>query len=445
MRYVREIVVLLALAAGASAAASAQGGDAAARLDAYFASLAANRDFSGVVLVARGDSVLFRRAYGEASFELDAPNTPETRFRVASLTKTFTAAAVAMLAERGTLGLDDPLSRWLPGFPNGERITLRHLLLHRSGLANPDYTASFRERIGLEELVRRIAARPALFEPGTDGGYSNAGYNVLARVVEVASGVPYDVFLRREIFEPLGMTGTGSYGDFEIVRGRAEGYLPGPPPEGVVNAPWSDIGFAIGSGSLYSTVDDLHRWARAVHRERLFRRSALDYPHGWGRLGEDRKAGLEQTGLSTGFTSSLSVWFADSLYVVILGNVESAQWSKWPADVAAIVRGRPVESAPPRTVAAVRPEALRRFVGRYADGKHTIEVAEEHGHLWLYLDGWPVPKYLSPTGRPGEFVLRSDSGRVVFGEAGPDGGAGSLEWVFGEGSGTVYPRSRAGR
>jgi hypothetical protein len=190
---------------------------------------------------------------------------------------------------------------------------------------------------------------------------------------------------------------------------------------------------------MFSTAEDLIRWARAVHTERLFRRSALAYPYGWGRLGQDRRAGLEQTGLTTGYSSSLSVWFTDSLYIAILGNIESGAWGNWPTDVARIVRGERVEPAG-RRIVGPPPGANQRFPGFYATADHRIEIAERGGQLWLFLDGWPVPKYLSPTDQPGEFELRAEVGRIVFEPVGARGVAPALEWVFPEGGRVRYPR-----
>ena len=303
-------------------------------------------------------------------------------------------------------------------------------------MAIPDYKRSFDEQIDLRELVRRIASEPTLFEPGTDGRYSNAGFNVLARVIEVASGVSYTDFLRQTIWEPLGMNATG-----QDARGPREalGYLPGPPPIGLVEAPRGDFGFSIGSGSVYSTIGDLHRWARAIHRETLFSRSSLGYPYGWGRLGENRDEGLEQSGLTTGYATSLFVWFPDSLYTAILGNVEYGRWTSIPRDIARLVRGEEVEVPAIRRVGEIASGALERYAGFYTHDERRILIRTEDGHLWLYSDDWPVPKYLSPTPRAGEFEVRSDFGRIVFQPA-DHAPASALHWVFGPDSRSTYAR-----
>ncbi len=408
------------------------------RVDDYFAPIVANHDFAGAVLIARGDDILVNRPYGLADPELGVPTSTNNVYRIASLTKTFTAAAIVMLAERGSLRLEDSLSRFLPDFPGARNITILHLLRHEGGLDNPDYRDAMKERIDLRELVRRIGARPPLFAPGTQGRYSNAGYSVLARVIEIASGMSYDDFLRRNIFQPLGMTATGSVPDDTVVPGRVRGFIPGPRPAGVIPTPWSDIGFMIGSGSIMSTTGDLYRWARAVHTEHLYRRTALPYPYGWGRLGADHRAGIDQTGLGNGFTASIAIWFSDSLYVVVLGNIESARWAQWSTDLAALARGASVAMPAVRQEVPLTPALAARFVGEYATTEHSIVIERRGGSLWLLLDRWPIPKYLAPVAA-NEFELRSDFGRIVFDTTG-SGLSPQLTWVFGPDARSAYPR-----
>ena len=156
--------------------------------------------------------------------------------------------------------------------------------------------------------------------------------------------------------------------------------------------------------------------------------SALAYPYGWSRLGADHRAGLEQTGLIDGFTASMAVWFTDSLYIVVLGNIESGQWSRWSSDLAAQARGEPVTIASARREIALDTAVARRLVGRFANAEHTLDIERRSNSLWLTLDGWSVPKYLSPVSAT-EFELRSDIGRIAF-ELGDNGPSRALVWVF---------------
>lgn len=294
-------------------AAPTQGGgltdtELAAKVDAYVAPLIANHDFSGVVLIARGEKILFEKAYGQANYELNVPHTLHSKFQIASLTKTFTAAAIVMLSVEGKLNYKDPLTKYVPDFPNGDRITLLHLLAHQSGVGNVKEQALPTGTVTLEELVDLIKRQPPLFSPGSQSRYSNAGFSLLAYVVQKASGMTYAEYLRCRIFAPLGMHDTGHFPEEKLTPHRVSGYVPGPLPEGICNAPRKDLNFAVGSGSLYSTARDLHRWGIAVQTEKLFKRSSLPYPFGWGRLDRFGSKGVSQTGLINGFTSSLSIY-----------------------------------------------------------------------------------------------------------------------------------------
>ncbi|HXV74760.1 MAG TPA: serine hydrolase domain-containing protein [Candidatus Polarisedimenticolaceae bacterium] len=407
-------------------------GPLAARIDAYAAPLAARGEFSGVVLVGSRDAILFARAYGMSDYTSDAPNRLETGFRVASITKTFTSAAVLRLRDEGKLELDDRLSRFAPDFPRGDEITIRHLLLHRSGLRNPDYLEAFERSIGLDELVDRIAARGLAFDPGTDGAYSNAGYNVLAHVVERASGTTYEDYLRQTILAPLGMETTDHDGS------PARGYLPAPPPVIRVVPPEADpVGFMIGSGSLVSTAPDLWRWARAVADERIVGWKDLEWPYGWGRVEIGEHEGIEQTGATTGFMSSLLVFPDGDRFVVVLHNVEYGPWTSFGKDIAAIAFGEERAPPPAREPYALDPGSLEQYAGRYSEADTTLTVRAEEGQLRMYYNDWPIGKYLVPTSAS-RFAPLGDGGEIVFaGER--DGVFSELSWRFGD-SGTTYRR-----
>jgi CubicO group peptidase (beta-lactamase class C family) len=385
------------------------------RIDAYFASYAANADLSGVVLVGTPDSVLFARAYGEADVEQGVPNRLDTRFRVASLTKTFTAAAIISLRDEGELELTDYVGEYIPEFPHGDRITIRHLLRHESGLSNPDYLKGFDRRVTLEELVADIGSRPLLFEPGTDGRYSNAGFNVLALVIQRVTGMAYADYLKRRFFDPLEMSATGHVGSDLTTSGWARPYRAGPGPRGLVHVPGVDPSYSIGSGSLWSTAEDLLEWARAVGSNRFIDLDSVEYPYGWGRLGEEGDEGIDQTGLSIGFASSLSIQFDPAVYVVVLSNVDYSKWFTWGHDVLAMVAGEDRPGVPRRRLVPLDASTLSRYTGDYASDEGQVVHVEAHdGNLWIRRDEWPVPDFLSPVAAD-SFETRSRCGPFRFG------------------------------
>ena len=223
--------------------------------------------FTGGVLVARGDQVLFRQVHGYADRRLGKPLALSSRFRLASVSKQFTAAAILRLADEGVLSVDDPLCRWIQPCPAAwQPIRLHHLLSHSSGV--PDLMA--RPAWGLrrvtpatpDELTADSAKYGLQFAPGTKVRYNNAGYNLLGAVVQKASGKPLQDYLQQAFFGPLGMADTGYDDDAsDVVMGYANLSAGGPSEQ-----PDANVSIIFAAGALYSTLDDLLIWERALHR-----------------------------------------------------------------------------------------------------------------------------------------------------------------------------------
>lgn len=221
--------------------------------------------FTGGVLVAKGDQILFRQVYGFADRNQGEPLALDSRFRLASVSKQFTAAAILRLQDEGVLSVDDPVCRWVDPCPAAwAPVRLHHLLSHTSGI--PDLMA--RPGWGLrrvtpatpEELTEESKQYGLQFAPGTKVRYDNAGYNLLGWVVQRASGLPLRDYLRDAFFEPLGMADTGFEDDAsDVVMGYAN--LGGPPSP----QPDHNVSIIFGAGALYSTLDDLLVWNRALH------------------------------------------------------------------------------------------------------------------------------------------------------------------------------------
>jgi CubicO group peptidase (beta-lactamase class C family) len=410
----------------------------------YLAPLAQAGRLSGNVLVGTRDSILVLQSYGLSDVEAGTPNDPDTRFVIASITKTFTSAAILTLAAEERIDLDDPLARFAPDFPRAGEITIRQLLLHESGVGDPemlDWFESPESPISLEELVRKIAGRPFLFDPGTDEAYSNAGYALLAWVIQQASGQPYGQYLERSLFEPLGMSRSGLFVDPGPAPGQANGYVPAPLPQGTIRTPEIDLGLAIGSGALSSTAPDLWRWAGAVADERLYSWKTLEWPYGWGREEVGEHEGIEQTGALPGFMSNLLVFPDADRFVVLLLNQEYGGWIDLGKGVAAIALGEkpPLLDLPPEVELSAR--AAERLVGRYADGEQPVRIALEEGDLWLYWGEWPIAKYLQPIGEA-TFAVPTDRGRIRFEDPDSEGVYRTMVWDYGDGSMTFARTER---
>jgi len=279
--------------------------------------IARENGFSGVILVARGDRVLLRRAAAFADRERNLLNTPQTRFPLASVSKQFTAAAIMLLVEDGKIALADPISKYFPiskdfvaSPPQWKEVTIKNLLTHSSG-------------IGDNNIGNKNAA--LLFAPGTNYEYSNTGYWLLTGVIEKASGQTFGEFLRTRIFAKLGMQHTSNVpGPTDIVRG----YSRAPDGQQQSGEPLDPTNTA-GDGSLISTLDDMLAWSRSLDTNSVLSASSrtamfTDYGHGYGfgwRLSPKYGQSLIwHTGTLSGFAAILDRFPKEELTVVAMTN-----------------------------------------------------------------------------------------------------------------------------
>jgi CubicO group peptidase (beta-lactamase class C family) len=229
---------------------------------------AASGRFSGAVLLARHGKVLFSTAKGMADREKQKPNTLETRFRMGSMNKMFTATAVLQLVQAGKVSLDAPVGRYLVDYPNKEvatKVTVHHLLTHTGGTGDifgPEYEKHRLELRTLADYAKLYGQRPLRFEPGTRWEYSNYGFILAGLIVERASGQSYYDYVRDHIFKLAGMHATGAEPEEQAVPNRAVGYMraPGGVQPNTSTLPWR--GTSAGGG--YTTVGDLLRFATAL-------------------------------------------------------------------------------------------------------------------------------------------------------------------------------------
>jgi D-alanyl-D-alanine carboxypeptidase len=280
-----------------------------AALAARLEELGTSGEFSGAVLLAKGDQILVREAVGLASRETGAANTPATKFNLGSINKAFTRLAIEQLAAEGKLSLADTLDRFVPEFPaeSARRITIAQLLEHRGGTGDffgPKYDAYEHGRLrNLHDWLPLFVDAPLEFEPGARQRYSNAGYLLLGLVIEKVSGRSYYDYVRDRIFKPAGMTDTESYPVDAAVANRATGYTRegGRLTDNRPFLPWR--GTSAGGG--YSTVDDLRRFADALRA---------------GRLGGGAGGGLGVAGGAPGVNAVLEM--AGAYTLVVMANLD---------------------------------------------------------------------------------------------------------------------------
>jgi len=286
------------------------------------------------VLVIRNGVPVVRRSYGMANIEDKVAATPATNYRLASVTKQFTAASILLLAQDGRLSIDDRIRKWLPTLPDtDDPITIRHLLTHTGGLIDyedimpEDYAGQLRDIDVLRLLEKE---RRTYFTAGSDYRYSNGGYSMLALIVEKASGKSFQDFLHERIFEPLGMRNTLAYvREGPPVPNRAYGYTE-------TNGKWertdqSSTSAVLGDGGVYSSIDDLAKWDAALYDDRLLSDAsrklaftpwtktddpAVEYGFGWRITGDT----LWHSGETIGFRNVIVRYPQRRLTIIILTN-----------------------------------------------------------------------------------------------------------------------------
>ncbi len=253
--------------------------DLAKRVQKHVAETTGADAFSGAVLIAHRGKVVLDQAWGMADRERQTGNTPDTQFCLGSMNKMFTSIAILQLVEQGKLALDKPIATYWPDYPNRElaaRVTIRELLSHTGGTGDiftPEYDAHRLETRTLADYVKLFGTRPVRFEPGTRMEYSNYGFILLGRLIELVSGEPYESYVREHVFIPAGMLHSDSRPEIDRVSGRAIGYTNGPNglAPNTATMPWS--GTSAGGG--YSTVHDLLRFADALQKGKLLNRALL--------------------------------------------------------------------------------------------------------------------------------------------------------------------------
>ncbi len=412
------------------------------------------------VLLARGDEVLYRGACGSANLELGVPLSADQVFRIGSVTKQFAAAAALKLAEAGKLTLEDPLSKFVPGYPGGERVTVRMLLNHTSGLRS--YTdipgvmtgVTGRRDVTTAELIDTFKAEKPDFAPGEGWHYNNSGYVLLGAVIEAASGKPWHTYLEDVFFKPLGMTQT-RYGNAQegVIPGHVDGYS-------LMEDHWARAGYLSmtqphAAGALVSTVDDLLKWNRALHEGKVLKDAsyramvtpvgkAMDSDYGFGiTTGTLRGAPqLQHGGGIHGFSSYLLYLPGSDTTAAVLYNADGARPGMQDTGsiakmLAAYAIGKPY---PAKNAIVVDVATLKQYEGVYRVDKDVARaVRMVDGKLTSQRTGGQ-PYALLPVAKD-TFLFEEGYSRMQF-ERGADGAIAAMRFFpEGEGAGVLAPRT----
>jgi len=383
-------------------------GEIASDLDAIASAYYPATEPGAAVRVTKDGEVLLHKGYGLADLEQGIPIQPDMVFRIGSVTKQFTAAAILLLEEEGKLSVEDDLRKHLPDYPtSGRTITIAQLLAHTSGIRSytdmPDFGKRMREDMSVEEIIALFRDEPLGFEPGEKYAYNNSAYVLLGAIIEKASGKTYETYLREKIFEPLGMSQTYYGSSSRIIPKRAQGY------DGVnaefENAEYLSMTLPYAAGSLLSTVDDLAKWDRALYGTGLLSQASLDkwwkpfslangestyYGFGWSISSYEGHPVVGHGGGINGFTCYLLRMPEDRVFVTVLTNRndEKANPGLVARKLAAAAIGKPVNES----TVALEPGALAKHAGLYrtsSGARYLVTQQADHLVLRRYGDEHP--------------------------------------------------------
>lgn len=300
--------------------------------------------FSGSILVSIDSNILINNGYGMANYELNVPNSAETKFCIGSITKQFTSILVLQLVEKGLLSLDETLDRFISDYPYGNKVTIHHLLTHSSGIYNytedEDLDMYMRNHVSPRDLIEKFKNKPFDFEPGLKYSYSNSGYILLGYIIEKLTNKTYEECVKENIFNKLSMMNSGYNDHIKLVKSRASGYdvIDGE----IQNCDFIDSSIPYAAGSLYSTIGDLHKWNSALFNGTLISKDfskkmldkqikiAEDWYYGYGimvwqrKYGDRIRIGISHDGGQPGFVSSNNIFPEDNVEVIILSNLTNS-------------------------------------------------------------------------------------------------------------------------
>ncbi|MFD0793402.1 serine hydrolase domain-containing protein [Mucilaginibacter litoreus] len=363
-----------------------EGQDRSQQLDHLIGTYFKLQKFNGTVLVTQKGRILLKKGYGYQDVKTREPNSAHTVYQIASVTKCFTSTLALKMIELKKLKLTDPLSKFFTGFPKGDSITIRHLLSHTSGISDHEADSTAKDKTDIE----RLKARPLDFAPGTDWRYSNSGYIVLGHILEKVSGMSYYDAIRKYIFEPAGMRESAF--DFAALKSphKATGYWVFPEDASAEPAKLINYDQPKAAGAIYSTVDDLYRFHRALQTGQLVSTAllkqaytpvALNYGYGWIIDSADHKKVVSHSGDIWGFKAEFARVPEDDICVVMLSNAEDLELHAITFKILAIVNGRPYQF-PAQNKATLDEATLNGYTGKYElrPGEF-IEIKTHKGRL----------------------------------------------------------------
>lgn len=363
-------------------------------MDNYMQAQVKVNDFSGAVLVAQKGNIIYKKAFGMANREWNIPNTVNTKFRIGSVTKQFTAAAILQLAEQGKLTLEDKLSKYLPDFPKGDSVTLHMLLNHTSGIKSftsmPAFSTVEALPYAKDSVVAFFKNQPYDFSPGSQYKYNNSAYFLLGYIIEKVSGQTYSTYINQNLIARAGLPNTSVNQLDSILANRAAGYTR--TSTGWENAKFISMEFPFSAGAIVSTVEDLYKWQNALFSGKIVTPASFtkmttpnlnNYGYGFWIDSFQHHRRIWHDGSIPGFQSYLVRYPEDEVSIALISNNE--MYNGIPDALAAIAFNLSVIPPYKRHETSIGSKTLERYAGgKYKDTYQEIDsFMVKEGKLYL--------------------------------------------------------------
>lgn len=362
------------------------------KMDDYMKAQVDLKEFNGTALVMQKGKIIYEKAFGMADREWAVPNTIETKYRIGSVTKQFTAACIMQLAEQGKLSLDDKLSKYITDYPKGDSVTIHMLLNHTSGIKNYTDMPAFWPKAVLpmvpDSMIAIFKNAPYDFSPGSKWKYSNSGYFLLGYIIEKVSKTSYGDYLLKNVIQKIGLKNTNLDRNDSILVYRAKGYSKD--ESGWQNAMFISMDGPFSAGAMFSTVHDLQEWMKALMENKVVSPASVQkmttaYMNNYGygltidSLGTHKRIG--HSGGIPGFVSNLGYFPAEDAYVVVISN-NSADASQVAAGLASVLFDLPVYI--PYTPKEIKLSAaqMEKFIGTYTSPGSSIDIIKNGDRLY---------------------------------------------------------------
>ncbi len=399
------------------------------RVDEFMNAEVKVNGFTGAVLLARKGVPIVSKGFAMANLEWQIANTPQTKFRLGSITKQFTSMAIMQLQQMGKVKVEDSICQHLTPCPDAWKpVTVHHLLTHTSGIPSytnsPGYMRTMMMPKTSEEMISSFRDLPLEFAPGEQYKYNNSGYFLLGVIAEKLTGKKYEDVIRDQILTPLGMADTGYDRTETVLPKRASGYS----RDGVTirNAPFLDMAQPFSAGAMYSTVEDLLKWDQALYTDKLLPEAARkamwtpfkgNYAYGWAVLPASpatfNRTFVQHGGSINGFATMIIRLPDENLTAIVFANSTQAPSGRIAKDLVAIMLGEPYTVAVERTTATINPKILDSLVGVYEIvPAFQITVTREGDQM--YMQATKQPKFPVFPDSETKFFLKVVDAQVTF-------------------------------